>query len=139
MRFFQERKMAPEVGCSILRSLSAVKTKSQAPSLCILSPWRDLAFFVLSPLSSSDTARGSFAPSTSWLDWAMCIGWFGGALLYSSRLIAIFSYLFNAGLSSIPTGPFLLFRQAWMVLLAAISTARENLERMERLRASSKR
>jgi Tfp pilus assembly protein PilF len=70
-----------------------------------------------------DAKVGSFAPTTSWLDWAMCIVWFGGGLLYSSRISGIFSYFFNAGGKPISPAAFASFRYAWMTVLAGITVA----------------
>ena len=70
-----------------------------------------------------DAKAGSIAPATSWLDWAMCIVWFGGGLLYSSRLITIFSFFFKTGGGLIPPEAFVVFRQAWMVLVSATTLA----------------
>src|SRR5437867_621977 len=70
-----------------------------------------------------DAKAGSFSTATSWLDWAMCLVWFGGGLLYSSRLIAIFSHLFNAGGAPIDPDTFVFFRHAWMALLAGVTAA----------------
>jgi Flp pilus assembly protein TadD len=70
-----------------------------------------------------DAKAGSFSKATSWLDWAMCIVWFGGGLLYSARLIVIFSHLFKAGGAPISPGMFGAFRHAWIALLAGITVA----------------
>jgi Tfp pilus assembly protein PilF len=70
-----------------------------------------------------DAKAGSVSTVTSWLDWAMCLGWFGGALFYSSRLIAILTYLFGAGVREIPVNAFVDFRNAWMIALAGITVA----------------
>ena len=114
--------LAPLFLLALTLAFSALQLESLKLILIFWGTWHG-AMQVNGFLRIYDSKVNSFAPSTSWLDWAMCIGWFGGALLYSSRLITIFSHLFNAGISTIPTGPFLLFRQAWMVLLAAITIA----------------
>src|SRR4029077_17022521 len=44
-----------------------------------------------------DSKAASFSRATAWLDRAMCIVWFGGGLLYSSRLIVALTYFFKAG------------------------------------------
>jgi Flp pilus assembly protein TadD len=70
-----------------------------------------------------DAKVGSFSSATSWLDWAMCIVWFGGGLLYSSRLIVVLSHFFRAGGPPISPSVFALFRNAWMLVAIAISLA----------------
>jgi Flp pilus assembly protein TadD len=70
-----------------------------------------------------DSKAGSFSPLTSWLDWAMCLVWFGGGLLYSSRLIVVFSHFFNAGGVPISAGAFTTFRNAWMIIAGVVSVA----------------
>ena len=70
-----------------------------------------------------DAKVGSFSPATAWLDWAMCLTWFGGGLLYSSRLIVVFSHFFKAGGAPIPYEAFSVFRHAWMALAGAVLLA----------------
>jgi len=70
-----------------------------------------------------DAKVGSFSPATAWLDWAMCLTWFGGGLLYSSRLIVVFSHFFKAGGAPIPYEAFSFFRHAWMVVAGAVLIA----------------
>src|ERR1043165_9787322 len=70
-----------------------------------------------------DAKIGSSSRLTSWLDLAMCLSWFGGGLLYSSRLIVVFSHFFQAGGAPIPAEWFSLFRHGWMTLAGAISIA----------------
>ena len=71
-----------------------------------------------------DAKAGSISPVTAWLDWAMCLFWFGGGMLHSStRLIAVFSYFYNAGGPEIPPEAFILFRHAWDVFTVAITLA----------------
>ena len=60
---------------------------------------------------------------TAWLDWAMCLVWFGGALFFSSRLISILTYFFNAGGAPIQPALFNLLRQGWMAVLAGVTVA----------------
>jgi Tfp pilus assembly protein PilF len=114
--------LAPLLLLAVTLAFSALQLESLKLILIFWGTWHG-AMQVNGFLRIYDSKVSSFSTSTSWLDWAMCIGWFGGGLLYSSRLIAIFSHLFNAGISSIPTGAFTLFRQTWMVLLAAITVA----------------
>jgi cytochrome c-type biogenesis protein CcmH/NrfG len=114
--------LAPLFLLAVTLAFSALQLESLKLILIFWGTWHG-AMQVNGFLRIYDSKVNSFAPLTSWLDWAMCIGWFGGVLLFSSRLIAIFSHLFNAGVSSIPTGPFLFFRQVWIVLLAAITIA----------------
>src|SRR5262245_42737767 len=70
-----------------------------------------------------DAKAGSFSKATSWLDWAMCIVWFGGGLLYSSRLIVVFSHFFKAGGAPISPEVFVAFRHAWIVLIVGVTAA----------------
>src|SRR6185436_4745523 len=70
-----------------------------------------------------DAKVGSFSRATSWLDWAMCLVWFGGGLLYSARLIVIFSHFFHAGGALIPTSTFVFFRHVWMAIAVALTLA----------------
>jgi Flp pilus assembly protein TadD len=70
-----------------------------------------------------DAKVGSVSEATAWLDWAMCLAWFGGGLLYSSRLIVVFSHFFKAGGAPIPVGAFSFFRHAWMVVAGALLVA----------------
>jgi Tfp pilus assembly protein PilF len=114
--------LAPLFLLAVTLAFSALGLESLKLILIFWGTWHG-AMQVNGFLRIYDSKVNSFATSTSWLDWAMCIGWFGGGLLYSSRLIAVFSHLFNAGISSIPTGAFAFFRQTWMVLLAAITVA----------------
>ena len=81
--------------------------------VCALYSWLDLNALVLATvvwgtwhgamqingfLRIYDSKVGSISPITAWLDWAMCLVWFGGGLLHSSiRLIAVFSYFYGAG------------------------------------------
>ncbi len=71
-----------------------------------------------------DSKVGSISPITAWLDWAMCLLWFGGGLLHSSiRLIEVFSYFYGAGGWSISPEAFFLFRQTWDVLIVCTTIA----------------
>jgi len=70
-----------------------------------------------------DAKVGSFSPTTSWLDWAMCLSWFGGGLLYSSRLIAVLSNFYKAGGPPIPYEAFASFRHVWMAVAGSILIA----------------
>jgi Tfp pilus assembly protein PilF len=70
-----------------------------------------------------DAKAKSFSAVTSWLDRLMCLAWFGGALLYSARLVSVFSHLFNAGGGAIAPGAFVAFRQAWMALMVGVTAA----------------
>jgi Flp pilus assembly protein TadD len=70
-----------------------------------------------------DAKVGSFSPATAWLDWAMCLTWFAGGLLYSSRLIVVFSHFFKAGGAAIPYEAFSFLRHAWMLLAGVILLA----------------
>jgi Flp pilus assembly protein TadD len=121
-RFRTRFILAPLFLFAVTLAFSTLQLESIKVILIFWGTWHG-AMQVNGFLRIYDSKVNSFSTSTSWLDWAMCIGWFGGALLFSSRLIAIFSHLFNAGISSIPAGAFLFFRQAWMVLLAAVTVA----------------
>ena len=70
-----------------------------------------------------DAKAGSSSAAASWLDWMMCLAWFGGGLLYSARLISVFSHLFNATGAPIPSDAFFAFRHVWMALVAGVTTA----------------
>ena len=121
-RFRTRFILAPLFLLAVTVAFSALHLESLKLILIFWGTWHG-AMQVNGFLRIYDSKVSSFAPSTSWLDWAMCIGWFGGGLLYSSRVIAIFSHLFNAGVSAIPVGPFILLRQVWMVVLGAITIA----------------
>src|SRR4051812_16037077 len=61
-----------------------------------------------------DSKVGSISPATAWLDWAMCLVWFGGGFLHSdSRLLTIISFFYDAGGPAVSSGIFNLFRHAW--------------------------
>jgi Tfp pilus assembly protein PilF len=61
-----------------------------------------------------DSKVGSVSPTTAWLDWAMCLVWFGGGLLHSdSRLLPIITYFYDAGGPAVSPEIFNLFRHAW--------------------------
>ncbi len=71
-----------------------------------------------------DAKVGSFSPATAWLDWAMCLGWFGAGVWHSSiRMIAAFSFFYAAGGPSVSPAAFQLFRQAWDVLTVGTTIA----------------
>jgi tetratricopeptide (TPR) repeat protein len=70
-----------------------------------------------------DSKVGSFSKATAWLDRAMCIVWFGGALLYSSRLIVILSHFFKAGGAPVSPGAFVFFRYLWMAAAVSVTLA----------------
>jgi hypothetical protein len=70
-----------------------------------------------------DTKAGSFSKLTAWLDWGMCIAWFGGGLLYSARLIIVLNYYFRAGGPAIPPAAFDAFRRAWWIASLIVTLA----------------
>lgn len=70
-----------------------------------------------------DAKAGSFSTATSWLDRAMCLAWFGGGLLYSARLIALFSQFFNAGSGRIAPETFAAVRHTWLLILVGVTAA----------------
>ena len=119
-RFRTRFILAPLFLLAVTLAFSALKLESLKLILIFWGTWHG-AMQVNGFLRIYDSKVNSFSTSTSWLDWAMCIGWFGGGLLYSSRVIAIFSHLFNSGISSVPVGAFTLLRQAWMVAIGAIT------------------
>ncbi len=69
-----------------------------------------------------DSKAGSISRMTARLDWAMCLAWFGGAILYSPvKLMAIFTFFYQSGGLLIPPEGFFLFRQAWDVFAIAVT------------------
>src|SRR5262245_51714587 len=71
-----------------------------------------------------DAKAGSISSATAWLDWTMCLVWFGGGLLHSPmRLLGIFSDFYSAGGPSISPEMFQLFRNIWDVLTVCVTLA----------------
>lgn len=70
-----------------------------------------------------DAKVESFSKATSWLDWAMCIAWFGCGLLYSARLIVVLNYYFRAGGPVIPPAIFVTFRHGWLIASLIVAAA----------------
>jgi Tfp pilus assembly protein PilF len=71
-----------------------------------------------------DAKVGSISPATAWLDWTMCLVWFGGVLLHSPmRLVGIFSDFYSAGGPSIAPEIFQLFRYVWDALIVCVTVA----------------
>ncbi len=69
-----------------------------------------------------DSKAGSIAAATAWLDWAMCLAWFGGGILHSStRLMGLFAYFYGSGGSLIPPDGFLAFRSAWDIFILGVT------------------
>jgi len=71
-----------------------------------------------------DSKVGSVSRATAKLDWAMCLAWFGGAILYSPvKLTAIFAFFYQSGGTLISPQGFFLFRDAWVLLTVGITMA----------------
>jgi Tfp pilus assembly protein PilF len=121
-RFRMRFILAPVFFLAVCATFAALHLQSLTLVLTLWGIWHG-AMQVNGFLRIYDAKAGSFASSTSWLDWAMCIAWFGGGLLYSARLIVVLSYYFRAGGPVVPPTGFLVFRQAWVVVIAAVTAA----------------
>lgn len=100
--------------------------------ICLYFAWRDLrglelvlvgwgmwhgAMQINGFLRIYDAKVQSVSPVTGWLDWSMCIAWFGWGILHSpARLASLFVQFYGAGGALIPPGAFHGFVQAWDVV-----------------------
>jgi len=120
-RFRTRFILAPAFFLAVYLIFFALHLESLKLLLIVWGTWHG-AMQVNGFLRIYDSKVGSFAPVTSWLDRSMCLVWFAGGLLYSSRLITILSYVFNAG-TSISLTTFAVLRYTWMALSAVITLA----------------
>ena len=121
-RFRTRFILAPVVFLAVYLLFFALHLESLKLLLILWGTWHG-AMQVNGFLRIYDSKVGSFASVTSWLDWTMCLVWFGAGLLYSSRLISIFSHVFNIGAQSISPGTFAALRNAWMALAIGVTVA----------------
>ena len=121
-RFRTRFILAPLFFLGVYVLFSALHLESLKLVLILWGTWHG-AMQVNGFLRIYDAKAGSFSTITAWLDWAMCLVWFGGALFYSSRLISILTYFFNAGGAPIQPALFNLLRQGWMTVLAGVTLA----------------
>jgi len=69
-----------------------------------------------------DAKVKSFAPATAWLDWLMCLAWFGFAILHSTvKQFALIGHFYLSGGPLIPPAGLALFRHAWEAGTAVIT------------------
>ena len=107
--------------------------------VCLYFAWRDLrglelvlvgwgmwhgAMQINGFLRIYDAKVQSFSPVTGWLDWAMCLAWFGWGVLHSpSRLASLFVQYYGAGGASITPWAFHGFVQLWDVAAYSVTIA----------------
>ncbi len=69
-----------------------------------------------------DSKVGSFSPATAWLDWLMCLAWFGLAILQSpTKQFSLVTQFYISGGDLIPPAFFPLFRGFWNIGTAVIT------------------
>ena len=121
-RFRTRFIFAPLFFLGVYVLFSALHLESLKLVLILWGTWHG-AMQVNGFLRIYDAKVASFSTITAWLDWAMCLVWFGGALFFSSRLISILTYFFNAGGAPLSPALFNLLRQGWMTVLAGVTVA----------------
>jgi tetratricopeptide (TPR) repeat protein len=108
-------------------------------SICLYFAWRDLRGLELVLVSWGmwhgamqvngfmriyDAKVGSFSPVTGWLDWAMCLAWFGWGIFHSpARMASLFVQFYGSGGGLIPPGAFHAFTRGWDLLACGITAA----------------